>query len=289
MYGPDGQLPPKPPGLEKYTHEQILEMARQIKTGNFPMDQQTYEEKYTDANGNPIVDEEGGAVIQPLAGFVVKTKDSDGGKVFVNMTYHDLVEGIEEKPIPAEEAAKVDAHETGLRIPLSLGQIREDSDKKGDPVQVYDFIWNTKTVQAAQKDAGFRQTMVELAFSYVAQKFQKHLDLRFTIPKMKYKGATIQYQRVKVKKGPKIQEVKLTEEEKRKLEREALDEERRREALREKEPKWKLYCIMNTRLNKDFEASDYISNIIKDAFDNDCTGDDSDRWTQLQETWEMKQ
>jgi len=106
---------------------------------------------------------------------------------------------------------------------------------------------------------------------------------------MKYKGSTIQYQRIKVKKGPKIQEVKMTEEERRNLEQKAMEEERRREALREKEPKWKLYCIMNTRLNKDFEASDYISNIIKDAFDNDCTGDDSDRWSQLQDTWEMKQ
>jgi len=60
--------------------------------------------------------------------------------------------------------------------------------------------------------------------------------MKFSIPKIKYKGDTIQYQRVKAKKGPKIQEVQMTEEEKKALAQRAFDEEKRREALREKEP-----------------------------------------------------
>lgn len=44
----------------------------------------------------------------------------------------------------------------------------------------------------------------------------------------------------------------MTEEEKRILQERAMAEERRREALREKEPKWNLYCIMNERLINDF-------------------------------------
>jgi hypothetical protein len=31
---------------------------------------------------------------------VVKTKDKTGQKVFVNMTYHEIVDEFEEKPIP---------------------------------------------------------------------------------------------------------------------------------------------------------------------------------------------
>lgn len=209
-------------------------------------------QKHTDADGNPIIDEEGGAVVQPNAGFVIKTKDATGGKVFVNMTYHDLVEGLEEKAITEEDQKKYDTGEKGIRIPLSLGGVREDRDKKGDPVQVYDFIWNTKVVQDAQKDAGFRQSVVELAFGYIQQKFGKELDMRFSIPKMKYKGDTIQYQRIKAKKGPKIEEVSMTEEEKKRLQEKAMEEERRKEALREKEPKWQLFCVMNSRLNSDF-------------------------------------
>lgn len=80
----------------------------------------------------------------------MKTKDvKDQSKVFVNFTYHDVIEGFEEKVIPKEDAEKAGASTSGLRIPLSLGTVREDSDKKGDPVQVYDFIWNTDTVKNA--------------------------------------------------------------------------------------------------------------------------------------------
>jgi len=46
--------------------------------------------------------------------------------------------------------------------------------------------------------------MVELAFNYVHTKFNRVLDPRFSIPKIKYKGDTIQYQRVRAKKTPKI-------------------------------------------------------------------------------------
>ena len=50
------------------------------------------------------------------------------------MTHHDIIEGLEEKPVPAEDAAKYGTAEMGVRIPLSLGPVREDRDKKGDPV-----------------------------------------------------------------------------------------------------------------------------------------------------------
>ena len=176
----------------------------------------------------------------------------------MNFTYHDAVEGMEDKSITEEDQAKYGTGEKGIRIPLSLGGVREDRDKKGDPVQVYDFVWNTKVVRDAQKDAGFRQSMVELAFNYIHQKFMKELDLRFTVPKMKYKGDTIQFQRIKIKKGPKISEVQMTDEERKELEQKAFEEEQRKEALREKEPNWKMYSVMNSRLNSDFSSQEYI-------------------------------
>lgn len=162
------------------------------------------QENFNDADGNPIIDDEGGAVIQPNQGFVIKTKDSTGQKIFINMTYHDLVDKIEEKSVTAEDAAKYGTSERGVRIPLSLGAVREDNDKKGEPVQVMDFIFATDTIKLAQKDASFRQQIAELAFTYIKQKFDKDLDYRFTVPKMKYKGSTVQYQRIKAKKAPKI-------------------------------------------------------------------------------------
>ena len=52
-------------------------------------------------DGKPIIDAEGGATIQPEPAFVVKTVDvQNGGKVFVNMTSHELIEPMQEKYIP---------------------------------------------------------------------------------------------------------------------------------------------------------------------------------------------
>lgn len=121
-----------------------------------PEQLQTYYEKYTDAQGKPIIDEEGGAMVQPSAGYVVKTKDKNNQKVFINMTSHELVDPFEEKPIPKNEAEKFGGSESGIRIPLSLGLVREDFDKKGEPAQVYDIIWNPKTIERCKTDPGFR-------------------------------------------------------------------------------------------------------------------------------------
>ena len=114
------------------------------------------------------------------------------------------------------------------------------------------------------------------------------MDMRYSIPKMKYKGATIAYQRIKVKKSAKISEVEMTPEERKAMEQRALDEERRKEAIREKEPAWNLYCVLDERLNKEFGTEGYLSKIVSDSYENDAAGDDKDRWASLQENFALK-
>lgn len=167
-----------------------MEMYQAVMRGETPPELASFQEKYTDEKGNPIVDSEGGAVIQPEAGFVVKTKDKDGQKVFINMTEHEMIDAFEEKKIPQGEREDYGT-DTGIRIPLSLGTVREDYDKKGEAAQVYDVIWNPKTIARCKIEPSFRQVVVELAFNHIAQRHSHILDLRFSIPKMKYKGKTV--------------------------------------------------------------------------------------------------
>ena len=61
----------------------------------------------------------------------MKTKDKDGQKVFINMTEHEMIDAFEEKKIPQGEREDYGT-DTGIRIPLSLGTVREDYDKKGE-------------------------------------------------------------------------------------------------------------------------------------------------------------
>ena len=102
--------------------------------------------------------------------------------MFINMTHHPCVDPFEEKAITKEQQEEHNAAEKGLRIPLSLGTLREETDKKGDPAQVIDIIWAPQTVEKAKKDAAFRQVMVELGFNYILQKYNIELDLRYTVP-----------------------------------------------------------------------------------------------------------
>lgn len=66
---------------------------------------------------------------------------------------------------------------------------------------------------------------------------------------MKYKGKTIQFQRVRAKKGPKIQQMELSDEERKRLEERGLEQEKKRgriEEITEKTPDWQLYCVLST-------------------------------------------
>ena len=102
-----GGLPPfaeKPPGLEKFSHEQILKFGEMLRQGIVPKELEgMLQGTGVDADGNPILDKEGGAVVQPQAGFVVKTQAKGVGKIFVNMCQHEWVEGFSVQQIPKED------------------------------------------------------------------------------------------------------------------------------------------------------------------------------------------
>ena len=117
------------------------------------------------------------------------------------MCEHELVDPIEEKDLP-------DTDNVGIRIPLSLGEVREDFDKKGGPCRVYDIIWHPTTLKKATDDKNVKQVVIELAMAHIKQKKGVELSAKYTIPKLKYKGKTVQLQRIKGKKAPKIEEIK---------------------------------------------------------------------------------
>ena len=84
------------------------------------------------------LDSEGGLMITPEKGYVIKTIDtSNGAKVFLNMTAHPIVE-------PPEQTDE--AEQTSLRVPLSLGDPKCEFDNKGEPCAVYDIIWNPEVL-----------------------------------------------------------------------------------------------------------------------------------------------
>jgi hypothetical protein len=197
----------------------------------------------TTKDGKPYIDPEGGCTIQPNPGFVIKSSDQNQQKVFVNMTSHELVDPPQEKHMP-------DSDQPAVRIPLSLGELREDFDKKGDPCRVLDVIWNPEAVKKGNDDMLYRHGLVELAFEYIKQKHNLILDLKYKAPKnLKYKGKTVQFQRIRATKAPKIEQLdsqNLSEEELGKMNASSYNKIKEEKLnVKQKRPNWKLYCVGN--------------------------------------------
>lgn len=149
-----------------------------------------------------VVDSEGGMLVQPDPGFVIKTHDAaNGNKVFINMVSNKNIEAPHMKSFEELEG------EQGVRVPMSVGTAVEDFDKKGEPCIAYDLIINPDVVSECAKVPQYRDMVCQLGMSAISQKYKVELDPKFKLPKLKYKGSQVQYQRIKIKKGSLINEV----------------------------------------------------------------------------------
>lgn len=175
--------------------------------GNIEQYLQSYEQMLQEGlqPGGPKmgeVDEEGGITVRPDPGFVVKTRDQQSGtKVFLNIVSNEHVEAPHMKEFVELEG------ESGCRVPLSVGAAIEDFDKKNEPCVTYDVVANPTVVEECLGNAQFKDTVVQLVVSAVAQKYKVELDPRYKLPKVKYKGGAVQVQRLRKQRQSQIQEV----------------------------------------------------------------------------------
>lgn len=94
-----------------------------------------------------------------------------------------------------------------LRFPLSLGPLRRDLDKKGEPCMTFDVILNLDVIKQAQAYRQLKVFLIELALSWIDHRHQLQLDKKFKLPKMKYKGEMVQSQHIRVKRKALVTEL----------------------------------------------------------------------------------
>lgn len=149
-----------------------------------------------------VVDAEGGITVRPEPGFVIKTRDVHSGmKIFLNVVSNENVDKPHMKSFAELEG------EEGCRVPLSVGTPVEDFDKKKEPCVTYDLVANPDVVNECQQQAAFRDSVVSLCLAAVSQKYKIELDAKYKLPKMKYKGESVQIQRIRQAKQSQIEEV----------------------------------------------------------------------------------
>ena len=141
-------------------------------------------------------------LVTPSPGFVVKTRGTrNGEKFFLNILGSEHVEAPHMKSLLEADGQK------GIRIPISVGERVEERDKSGEPCECVDLVISSKSISEAEADVEFKQMVCQIAIQAVSQKYKLELEPRFTLPRLKYKGATVRAQRIRIKKESQIEEI----------------------------------------------------------------------------------
>lgn len=140
------------------------------------------------------IDPEGGVVVTPVSGFVIKGSNGSE-KVFVNLCYSLWV-----------NPPSFDAERGGVRIPMSIGPVIGDLDKKGAACKVIDIVVSEETVRKAMTETEFKKYLMEIVIAGIEMKWDIKPD-KLRGLKMGYKGIAVREQRIKVDRSKLIQEV----------------------------------------------------------------------------------
>ena len=162
--------------------------------------------------------------IFPEPGFVVKTADETGRKVFINVCGHCKIQAPGSEwadgvvPEAVERAlANLDDPDAArhLRFPLSVSDARNELDKKGAPCTTYDAVFNDDVVKQAICSRRLKVFLVELVLQWIAQKYETTLDPRYKLPHRRYVGDSDapKPQWVRVDRKSMIEELREPDEE----------------------------------------------------------------------------
>ena len=103
-------------------------------------------------------------LIIPQPGFVVKGVHGNSQKLFVNVCFSPDIG-------PAEESS-----DGRVRVPMSIGDLVDDLDKKLNPCKTVDIIVNEASVVRASDDTEFKKSFVEFLLTGVETKHKVKLE-----------------------------------------------------------------------------------------------------------------
>ncbi|GMH36547.1 hypothetical protein BSKO_04415 [Bryopsis sp. KO-2023] len=153
--------------------------------------------------------------IIPVPSFVVKTVDERKRKVFLNFCGSEKVAGwgLDDKEVKATlkdyaKDALDDEQLEALRIPISVGDLLNDVDKKGEVCTVIDCVFNLDIAKQAKVTRNLKVFLIDIVMEFVEQKHKIELDRKYKLPRLKYKGQEVRQQRIRVAKNPIVQDIK---------------------------------------------------------------------------------
>ena len=118
-------------------------------------------------------------------GFVIKTHDKQGRKIFINLVSHELLK----RPVNAQMKEVDDEHlDTrgigNLRVPLDVGKPRTVQDNNGGTATACDVVFHPSVVQrgiSGRNTAHFQHDLANLAISWVEKEIGSEIKRDFKV------------------------------------------------------------------------------------------------------------
>ncbi|KAE8751938.1 hypothetical protein FOCC_FOCC001415 [Frankliniella occidentalis] len=161
-------------------------------------------------------------IVHPIPGLCIKLRRSteDHGKVFINLCHTKDIpapEEISERRLM--EMWNANGETCDYRVPLSIGEGRQEPDKSGQPSDVYDVAINTDFFGKVESSNIFRMFIIDVIMQGIEDKF--HIEMEkddYVIMKNRKAMGSIPGHRVRVKErredsspaAPLIQELGTT-------------------------------------------------------------------------------
>ncbi|SCM26730.1 PIH1 domain-containing protein, putative [Plasmodium chabaudi chabaudi] len=221
--------------------------------------------EFNSENINNLIQNKKTIKISPQKGYVIKTYDKNGEKVYFNICSSNLISEFHFKKIPDLN------NQEGLRIPLSIGEEKNKEDKKGNKYKTYDIVLNTKVVTQSKTDSHLKKIIAELVQAAIKNKYKTETcsNLYF-FPDHKYKGDYPEDQFIKDDQQHKFEVVE--EGDKKEINTnnnkdEVIDIEK---LLTVKQPQWDMWFINKNVLEEKYKTLDkfYIPYIRMFPLDN---------------------
>ncbi|SCM25545.1 PIH1 domain-containing protein, putative [Plasmodium chabaudi adami] len=221
--------------------------------------------EFNSENINNLIQNKKTIKISPQKGYVIKTYDKNGEKVYFNICSSNLISEFHFKKIPDLN------NQEGLRIPLSIGEEKNKEDKKGNKYKTYDIVLNTKVVTQSKTDSHLKKIIAELVQAAIKNKYKTETcsNLYF-FPDHKYKGDYPEDQFIKDDQQHKFEVVE--EGDKKEINTnnnkdEVIDIEK---LLTVKQPQWDMWFINKNVLEEKYKTMDtfYIPYIRMFPLDN---------------------
>lgn len=124
----------------------------------------------------------------PVPGFVVKLRQTNGVKLFMNLASHEAIERPKDAGDRPVKDSDRNRSASGLQVPMLVSTVRQCRDGSGEQAVALDVVFHPWVVTRCEEEPPFKAQIVSLAIDWARQEANLSLVPTWKTIRSKYKG-----------------------------------------------------------------------------------------------------